>query len=56
MHMTSEPSSTWLYMLDTWACSCAVRSGAFDWVVVRTPPGISSTVRVISVCRLNMSM
>ena len=43
-------------MLDTWALSCAASSGESDCVVVRTPPGISSTTRLISLCRLNMSM
>jgi hypothetical protein len=35
-------------MLETCACSWAVRSGDFDSVVVRTPPGMSSTTRLIA--------
>lgn len=40
----------------TCGCRCAARSGEADWVVVRLPPGISSTLRGISVYRLNMSI
>src|ERR1700730_17686897 len=56
MHITSAPLSTWEYIDDTCAWSSATRSGESDSVVVRTPPGMSSTLRLSSVCRMNMFM
>ena len=53
---TSAPSPKWEYMLGTCVFNCAARSGEFDSVVVGTPPGISSTVRLISLWRANMSI
>jgi hypothetical protein len=56
MQVTSVPRSTCEYIDDTCACSSATRSGESDSVVVRTPPGMSSTLRLSSVCRMNMFM
>src|SRR5216684_6078689 len=54
--LTSAPWFRCAYMLATCAWSCATRSGASASVMVRTPPGMSCTVRWSWVCRLNRAM
>lgn len=54
MQVTSLPSPRWEYIEETCACSSATRSGESDSVVMRMPPGMSSTMRRSSPWRMNM--